>query len=61
MLLVANLLMSGFAALPDGQQTHWTSQSLAAGRAAARDLMTSDEWLFSLLPIGDGVGFGARR
>jgi hypothetical protein len=23
--------------------------------------MESREWLFSLLPVGDGVGLGARR
>ena len=60
-LLVDNLLMSGEAALPDGAASHWTAESLAAGRAAARDLMASHEWLFSLLPVGDGVGFGVRR
>jgi len=60
-LVIDNLLMSGSVALPDGQDTHWTPESLAAGRAAARELMASEEWLFSLLPIGDGVGFAARR
>jgi len=60
-LLIDNLLMSGYVAVPDGRQTHWTPESLAAGRAAAQQLMASDEWLFSLLPIGDGVGFGVRR
>jgi predicted O-methyltransferase YrrM len=61
LLVIDNLLMGGYAALPDGQSTHWRADSLAAGRAAARELMASDEWLFSLLPIGDGVGLGARR
>jgi predicted O-methyltransferase YrrM len=60
-LLVDNLLMSGEAALPDGAPTRWSAESLAAGRAAARELMASEEWLFSLLPVGDGIGFGARR
>jgi hypothetical protein len=53
--------MSGFAALPDGQDTHWSAESLHAARAATRRLMTSEEWLFTLLPVGDGVGLGARR
>ena len=61
LLVVDNLLMSGFAALPDGQATHWSAESLNAARAATRRLMASDEWLFSLLPVGDGVGLGARR
>jgi predicted O-methyltransferase YrrM len=61
LLVVDNLLMSGFAALPDDQETHWSPESLRAARAATRRLMASDEWLFSLLPIGDGVGLGARR
>ncbi|MCW3046672.1 MAG: O-methyltransferase family 3 [Solirubrobacterales bacterium] len=60
-LVVDNLLMSGEAALPEDADTRWSRDSLAAGRAAARELMQSGEWLFSLLPIGDGVGFAARR
>src|SRR5919205_1366 len=44
-LLVDNLLMSGEAALPDGAASHWSAESLAAGRAAARALMASPEWL----------------
>ena len=69
LLVVDNLLMSGFAALQgtaaEGrglwQDTHWSAESLHAARAATRRLMTSEEWLFSLLPVGDGVGLGARR
>ena len=49
--------MSGYVAVPDGRQTHWTPESLAAGRAAAQQLMASDEWLFSLLPM---TGTAAR-
>jgi predicted O-methyltransferase YrrM len=61
LLVVDNLLMGGFVALPDGQETHWSPENLAAARAAARRLMRSEEWLFSLLAVGDGVGLGARR
>jgi predicted O-methyltransferase YrrM len=61
LLVVDNRLMSGFAALRDRQDTHWSAESLNAARAATRRLMASDEWLFSLLPVGDGVGLGARR
>jgi predicted O-methyltransferase YrrM len=61
LLVVDNLLMSGEAALPDDHGGRWARESLVAGRAAARSLMASEEWLFSLLPVGDGVGLGARR
>jgi predicted O-methyltransferase YrrM len=60
-LVVDNLLMGGEAALPEDRETRWTRDALVAGRAAARELMASEEWLFSLLPVGDGVGLGARR
>jgi len=61
LLAVDNLLMSGEAALPEGADTEWGDASLAAARRTAKALMESDEWLFSLLPVGDGVGLGARR
>jgi predicted O-methyltransferase YrrM len=60
-LVVDNLLMSGEAALPEGLDTSWPEDSLRAARATTRALMDSPEWLFSLLPVGDGVGLGARR
>jgi predicted O-methyltransferase YrrM len=60
-LVIDNLLMSGEAALPEEADTAWDPSSLAAARAAARQLMQSPEWLFSLLPVGDGVGLGVRR
>jgi predicted O-methyltransferase YrrM len=61
LLVVDNLLMSGEAALPDGLDTAWSEDSLRAARQTTRALMDSPEWLFSLLPVGDGVGLGARR
>jgi predicted O-methyltransferase YrrM len=61
LLVVDNLLMSGDAALPEGLDTSWPEDSLRAARATTRALMQSPEWLFSLLPVGDGVGLGARR
>jgi predicted O-methyltransferase YrrM len=61
LLVVDNLLMSGEAALPEGLDTSWGEASLRAARATTRALMESPEWLFSLLPVGDGVGLGARR
>jgi predicted O-methyltransferase YrrM len=61
LLVVDNLLMSGEAALPEGLDTAWSEESLRAARRTTKALMTSPEWLFSLLPVGDGVGLGARR
>jgi predicted O-methyltransferase YrrM len=61
LLVVDNLLMSGEAALPEGADTAWSDEALAAARRTTKALMDSDEWLFSLLPVGDGVGLGARR
>jgi predicted O-methyltransferase YrrM len=60
-LVVDNLLMSGEAALPAGLDTAWDDESLAAARRTARELMQSPEWLFSLLPVGDGVGLATHR
>jgi predicted O-methyltransferase YrrM len=61
LLVVDNLLMSGEAALPEGLDTSWGEESLRAARRTTRALMESSEWLFTLLPVGDGVGLGARR
>jgi predicted O-methyltransferase YrrM len=61
LLVVDNLLMSGEAALPEGLDTSWGEASLRAARRTTKALMESPEWLFSLLPVGDGVGLGARR
>jgi predicted O-methyltransferase YrrM len=61
LLVVDNLLMSGEAALPEGFDTSWGEESLRAARRTTKALMDSPKWLFSLLPVGDGVGLGARR
>jgi predicted O-methyltransferase YrrM len=61
LLVVDNLLMSGEAALPEGLDTSWSEEALTSARRTTRALMASDKWLFSLLPVGDGVGLGARR
>ena len=60
-LLVDNLLMDGEAALPEGQPSRWNPDSLAAARALNAELIASDRWLGSLLPVGDGLGFATRR
>jgi predicted O-methyltransferase YrrM len=61
LLVVDNLLMSGDVALTDDSEATWRAESLAAARAFNRELIRSDLWLGSVLPIGDGVGFAARR
>jgi predicted O-methyltransferase YrrM len=60
-LLVDNLLMGGNAALPPGEASGWRPESLAAARELNAELVSSDRWLGSVLPIGDGVGFAVRR
>jgi predicted O-methyltransferase YrrM len=60
-LVVDNLLMNGEVTLPEGEETRWNPDSLAAARNLNADLLRSEEWLACVLPIGDGIGFGARR
>jgi predicted O-methyltransferase YrrM len=60
LLLIDNLLMSGEVALPDDSETLWNPDSLAAARKLNADLLHGDRWLACVLPIGDGVGLGAR-
>jgi predicted O-methyltransferase YrrM len=61
LLVVDNLLMYGEVALPGDAETQWSADSLAAARKLNAELMSSERWLASVLPIGDGVGLGARR
>jgi predicted O-methyltransferase YrrM len=60
-LVVDNLLMYGEVALPDGAETRWNPDSLAAARDLNAELLRSEDWLACVLPIGDGLGFGVRR
>jgi len=60
-LVVDNLLMSGEVALPHDADTFWADESLAAAREFNSELLHSERWLGSVLPIGDGMGFAARR
>jgi predicted O-methyltransferase YrrM len=60
-LLVDNLMMSGDVALADDSQARWSAENLATARAFNSKLVTSNRWLGAVLPIGDGVGFAARR
>jgi predicted O-methyltransferase YrrM len=59
-LLVDNLLMGGYVAGDRGEATGWSADSLTAARELNRELLRSDRWLGSVLPIGDGVGFAAK-
>ena len=61
LLVVDNLLMDGEVALPDDAETWWNPDSLATARRLSADLLRSEQWLACVLPVGDGVGIGARR
>jgi predicted O-methyltransferase YrrM len=61
LLVVDNLLMSGEVALPENAETFWSDDSLVAARALNAELLTSERWLSTVLPVGDGVGLAARR
>jgi predicted O-methyltransferase YrrM len=61
LLVIDNLLMSGEVALAEGAETFWREENLAAARKLNAELMASDRWVASVLPIGDGVGLAARR
>jgi predicted O-methyltransferase YrrM len=61
LLVIDNMLMSGEVALPEGADTRWRSESLAAARELNAQLLDSERWLGSVLPVGDGVALAARR
>jgi caffeoyl-CoA O-methyltransferase len=61
LLVVDNMLMSGEVALGEGDDTRWNPRSLAAARELNEELLGSDRWVGSLLPVGDGVALAARR
>ena len=59
-LVIDNLLVGGEVALPDGAEGGRSVESVASARALNPELLGSQRWLGSVLPIGDGVGFAAR-
>jgi predicted O-methyltransferase YrrM len=61
LLVIDNLLMFGEVALPADADTFWRAEALDAARELNADLLSSDRWLGSVLPVGDGVGLAARR
>jgi predicted O-methyltransferase YrrM len=60
-LAIDNLLMSGEVALPAGAETFWRPEALNAARELNAELLSSERWLGSVLPVGDGVGLAVRR
>jgi predicted O-methyltransferase YrrM len=59
-LVIDNLLVGGEVALPEGTEGQASAKSIASARALNPELVGSENWLGSVLPIGDGVGFAAR-
>jgi predicted O-methyltransferase YrrM len=55
-----NLLVGGEVALPEGADRAGSAESIDSARALNPQLLDSQSWLGSVLPIGDGVGFAAR-
>jgi len=61
LMVVDNLLMSGEVALPEDADTSWNWHSLASARRLNSELLSSNDWLACVLPVGDGIGIAARR
>jgi predicted O-methyltransferase YrrM len=59
-LVIDNLLVGGEVALPDGAEGRSSAESIVSARALNPELLGSENWLGSVLPIGDGVGFAAH-
>jgi predicted O-methyltransferase YrrM len=59
LLVIDNLLMSGEVAAGVESSPRWDPRSLEAARKLNAELLESQRWLGSVLPIGDGVGFAA--
>lgn len=60
LLVIDNVLMSGEVALPHDAQTRWADDSLVAARELNAELLASEGWLGSVLPVGDGVALATR-
>jgi predicted O-methyltransferase YrrM len=61
LMVVDNMLMSGEVAMHPNADTRWRAEALAAARALNAELLASDRWLASVLPVGDGIALAARR
>jgi predicted O-methyltransferase YrrM len=60
-LVIDNMLMFGEVALPKEVDTFWDDEKLDTARSLSAELLHSERWLGSVLPIGDGVGFAVKR
>lgn len=58
LLVIDNLLMSGEVAGVESSR-RWEPESLEAARKLNAELLESERWIGSVLPIGDGMGFAA--
>ena len=58
LLVVDNLLMGGQVSAGEGS-AQWSPESLAAARELNAELLGSERWIGSVLPVGDGIGFAA--
>jgi predicted O-methyltransferase YrrM len=58
LLVIDNLLMGGQVAGGEGS-AQWSPESLEAARKLNAELLESERWVGSVLPIGDGIGFAA--
>jgi caffeoyl-CoA O-methyltransferase len=61
LVAIDNTLMAGEVALPEDAETFWSPENLAMARALNAELMGSDRWLATVLPVGDGVTLMTRR
>jgi predicted O-methyltransferase YrrM len=58
LLVIDNLLMGGQVAGAESAGS-WAPESLESARELNAELLDSERWLGSVLPIGDGVGFAS--
>jgi predicted O-methyltransferase YrrM len=61
LVAIDNVLMSGEVALGEDAETFWSKESLRSARALNAELLASDHWLATVLPVGDGLGLATRR
>ena len=52
--------MSGEVALGEDADTFWSKENLQSARELNQSLMSSGNWLTSVLPVGDGVALATR-
>ena len=59
LVVIDNLLMSGEVGLPEGSDTFWSAENLAAARTLNAEIL-GEGWLGVVLSVGDGVGLAVR-